>query len=241
MVGTPFNAILDWPMGTPSGFAFFLDPDVNKMVKKVLNAWAEFLVSPDSAYVLGDDKIGWLSDHGIHDLPITANVGQKSYLFEELFECDPSKEHHGYKSWDHFFTRCFKEDKRLIANPEDDNVIANACESKPYKVARNVAQRDHFWIKGQAYSLMDMLAMDLLHEHLIGGTVYQAFLSALSTYFSEPLFEGLGDPSTKSDIDKGKEVTSQGYLTAKATRAIVFIEADNKDLGLVCFPGHKHD
>ncbi|KAI2475963.1 Phosphatidylserine decarboxylase [Pyrenophora tritici-repentis] len=83
MVGTPFNAILDWPMGTPSGFAFFLDPDVNKMVKKVLNAWAEFLVSPDSAYVLGDDKIGWLSDHGIHDPPITANVGQKSYLFEE--------------------------------------------------------------------------------------------------------------------------------------------------------------
>lgn len=32
LVGTPFNAILDWPMGTPSGFAFFLDPEVNKMI-----------------------------------------------------------------------------------------------------------------------------------------------------------------------------------------------------------------
>jgi len=257
MVGTPFNAILDWPMGTPSGFAFFLDPDVNKMLKKVLNAWAEFLASPDSAYVLGDDKIGWLSEHGIHDLSITANAGKTSYKFEELFECDPSKEHHGYKSWDHFFTRRFKEGKRPVASPEDDHVIANACEAKPYKVGRNIAKRDHFWIKGQPYSLMDMLAMDPLHEPFVGGTVYQAFLSALSyhrwhapvsgkivkaypvqgTYFSEPLFEGLGDPSTKSDVDQEGEKTGQGYLTATATRAIIFIEADNKDVGLMCFLG----
>src|SRR4051812_5065082 len=116
------------------------------MLKKVLNAWAEFLASPDSAYVLGDDKIGWLSEHGIHDLSITANAGKTSYKFEELFECDPSKEHHGYKSWDHFFTRRFKEGKRPIASPEDDHVIANACEAKPYKVGRNIAKRDHFWI-----------------------------------------------------------------------------------------------
>jgi phosphatidylserine decarboxylase len=31
--------------------------------------------------------------------------------------------------------------------------------------------------------------------------------------------------------------TGQGYLTATATRAIIFFEADNKDLGLVCFLG----
>jgi phosphatidylserine decarboxylase len=31
--------------------------------------------------------------------------------------------------------------------------------------------------------------------------------------------------------------TGQGYLTATATRAIIFFEADNKDLGLVCFMG----
>ena len=37
MVGTPINAILDWPMGTHSGFAFILDPEVNHKLKKVLN------------------------------------------------------------------------------------------------------------------------------------------------------------------------------------------------------------
>jgi phosphatidylserine decarboxylase len=227
------------------------------MIKKVLNAWAKFLGSPDSAYVLGNDKISWLSEHGSHDLELTANVGQTSYKFHELFQCDPSKEHYGYQSWDHFFTRLFHEDKRPVASPDDDSVIANACESKPYKVSHNVAQRDRFWIKGQPYSLMDMLAMDPLHEQFIGGTIYQAFLSALSyhrwhspisgtikkaylvegTYFSEPLFEGLGDPSNKDGISEDGEKTGQGYLTATATRAIMFIEADNTDLGLVCFMG----
>jgi len=57
------------------------------------------------------------------------------------------------------------------------------------------------------------------------------------TYFSEPLFEGLGDPSAGGDIDEGGEKTGQGYLTATATRAIIFFEADNKNLGLVCFMG----
>lgn len=227
------------------------------MIKKVLNAWAEFLGSPASAYVLSNDKIGWLSDHGTHDLALTANVGQTSYSFDEFFHCNPSMKHHGYMSWDDFFTRHFREDKRPIASPDDDTVIANACESKPYKMSRNIAQRDRFWIKGQPYSLMDMLAMDPLHEQFIGGTIYQAFLSALSyhrwhspvsgtikkvrlvegTYFSEPLFEGLGDPSDNNGINQDGEKSGQGYLTATATRAIIFIEADNPDLGLVCFMG----
>jgi phosphatidylserine decarboxylase len=257
MVGTPINAILDWPMGTPSGYAFFLDPEVNKMMKKVLNAWGNFLASPESAYVLGNNSIGWFSDHGVHDLALTANIGQTSYTFDELFKCDPSKKNYGYQSWDDFFTRRLHEDKRPVASPEDDNVIANACESKPYKVARNLSARDRFWAKGQPYSLMDMLDMDPLYEQFIGGTIYQAFLSALSyhrwhapvsgklvkayvkdgTYFSEPLFEGLGDPSANDKMNQDGEKTSQGYLTATATRAIMFFEADNKDIGLMCFLG----
>lgn len=227
------------------------------MMKKVLNAWAEFLSSPASAYVLGNDSIGWFSDHGVKDLTATANNGQSSFKFEELFKCDPTKEHYGFKSWDDFFVRHFHEDKRPIAGPDDDSVIANACESKPYKVAHNISERDRFWMKGQPYSLIDILDMDPLYKQFVGGTVYQAFLSSLSyhrwhapisgkvvkayvkdgTYFSEPLFEGLGDPEAKGNIDEEGEKTGQGYLTATATRAIIFFEADNKDIGLVCFLG----
>lgn len=79
-----------------------------------------------------------------------------------------------------------------------------------------------------------------------GGTVYQAFLSALSyhrwhapvsgtvvktylvegSYYSEALSEG-NDPSAPND--------SQGYIAEVATRALIFIEADNPDIGLMCF------
>jgi phosphatidylserine decarboxylase len=43
MVGVPMCAIFDYAMGTPSGHAAFLDPDVNRMLKKILNKWGEYL------------------------------------------------------------------------------------------------------------------------------------------------------------------------------------------------------
>lgn len=43
MVGVPMAAIFDYAMGTPSGHAAFLDPDVNRMLKKILNQWGKYL------------------------------------------------------------------------------------------------------------------------------------------------------------------------------------------------------
>jgi phosphatidylserine decarboxylase len=43
VVGVPMCAIFDYAMGTPSGHAAFLDPDVNRMLKKILNKWGEYL------------------------------------------------------------------------------------------------------------------------------------------------------------------------------------------------------
>lgn len=43
MVGVPLNAVFDYVMGTPSGHAAFLDPEVNRVLKRVLNSWGEFL------------------------------------------------------------------------------------------------------------------------------------------------------------------------------------------------------
>lgn len=146
------------------------------MLKKVLNAWGEYLVSPESASVLGTDKEGWFGPQGMKALTDVANNGgQTNYTFEEMFVCDPKDKHHGYKSWDDFFTRLFRfEDGiRPIASPDDDSVVANCCESKTYKVAHGVHGRDKFWIKGQPYSVTDMLDHDPLAEHFIGGTIYQ--------------------------------------------------------------------
>jgi phosphatidylserine decarboxylase len=58
IVTTPIGAILDWTMGTPAGFAAYRDPRVNAALKKILNAWCDFLDSPDSLYVLNDSPSG---------------------------------------------------------------------------------------------------------------------------------------------------------------------------------------
>lgn len=155
-----------------------------------------------------------------------------------------------------FFTRKFRDSARPVASPDDDSVIANACESKVFNIQSQVKLRDRFFAKGQRYSLLDMLAHDPLAYEFVDGTVYQAFLSALSyhrwhspvsgkvrrafvqdgTYFSEPLFEGVGDPSA-SEIDTEGLSVAQGYLSALAARAIIIIEANNPDIGLLAFIG----
>lgn len=261
LVGLPINAVLDWPMGTPSGYAAFLDPEINAMLKKVLNVWGDYLRSPASADVLNDTSHGWFGKTGTRDLTAVAKVGPTAATdlqFHEMFVCDPSAPNHGFKSWDDFFVRLFREGMRPVADPQDNNVIANACESKPYRTSHNVRARDKFWIKSQPYSVEDMLAHDDLASQFVGGTVYQAFLSALSyhrwhspvsgkivkaevvdgTYYSEPLYEGIGNPNVKtSDIDVAGQVVSEGYITSTATRAIVYIEADEPAIGLMAFIG----
>jgi phosphatidylserine decarboxylase len=155
-----------------------------------------------------------------------------------------------------FFTRKLRDKARPVAFPDDDYVIANPCESQVFNIEHNVKLRDRFFAKGQRYSVSDMLAHDSVVTEFIGGTIYQAFLSALSyhrwhspisgtvkrayvvdgTYFSEPLFEGVGDPGAREINTKGISV-AQGYLSALATRAIILIQADNPTIGLVAFVG----
>ena len=233
-VTLPLTAILDWTMGTPAGFAAYRDPRVNAMLKKILTAWCEFLDSGDSRYVLNESRTGWKSPAAI------AAVGIDQY------EHDPEGEFWGFTSWNDFFTRRFKPDARPVASPEDDKVIVSACESTPYGIATDVQRRDRFWIKTQPYSLADMLADDESVDQFVGGTVYQAFLSATNyhrwhspvagtivrafvqegTYYSEADTEG---------ADAVEPTNSQSYLAHVSARAIILIQADDPVIGLMAF------
>ena len=243
LVGFPINAVFDWSMGTVGGFAGFLDERVNRQLRRILNHWGKFLKSPRSRYVLNKNrKTGWLGNSAMKAMFPDARNPRKE--FERTFICHPEKRYYGFESWDDFFLRRFRDGVRPPASPKDNAVVANACESAPYKVAYSVRRRDRFWIKAQPYSLEHMLA----HHHVdefVGGTVYQAFLSALSyhrwhspvngrvkevhnirgTYYSETLAEGF-DPSGPNE--------SQGYIAEVATRALIFIEADDPNIGLMC-------
>ncbi|KAI9370270.1 Phophatidylserine decarboxylase-domain-containing protein [Aspergillus egyptiacus] len=260
LVGLPINAIFAWSMGTPSGYAAYMDPEVNAMVKKILDAWGAYLKSPDSANVLDGSDNGWFGETAKRKLVDVANAPSGSaYAFHELFVCDPSATHHGFQSWDHFFTREFRPGVRPVASPDDGNIIVNACEAQPYRVARDTKGNDTFWIKEQPYSVFDMLAHDPLAVQFVGGTVYQGYLSALSyhrwhapvsgrivkayvvdgTYYSAPPFKiqwdaGLGE---ENRIDPLALMTAQEYLSCVATRAIIFIECDKPAVGLMAFLG----
>ena len=237
VIGAPIAAIICWPMGTVSGYAAFLNDKVNKHFKTILNCWGLYLKSEASCYVLTTDpKTGWLGADAMSHMP----------NFKELYKCDPLKLYWGFKSWDNFFTREFRDGVRPIASPDDDAIVCNACESAPYRIEHNVKRRSRFWIKSQNYPILFMLANDPLADQFVGGTVYQAILTVLDyhrwhspvngkiiksynvpgTYYSETRSAGY-DPSGSNK--------SQGYLTEMATRTLVFIEADNPDIGLMCF------
>jgi len=233
-VTLPLGAILDWTMGTTAGFAAYRDPRVNAMLRKILNAWCEFLDSSDSRYVLNQSPTGWKS------------AAARQAIGIDQYQHDPADEYWGFASWNDFFTRRFEDGERPVASPEDDKVIVSACESTPYGLALDVRRRDQFWIKSQPYSLEDMLAHDESVDQFVGGVVYQAFLSATNyhrwhspvggtivrafavpgTYYSEADSEG---------ADAVEPTYSQSYLAHVATRAIIVIRADDPVIGLMAF------
>ncbi len=237
LVGFPINAILDWSMATVGGYAAFLNDKVNAAFKKILNHWAVFLKSEESCYVLNKrPRKGWFGKDAMDAMPD----------FDKEFKCNPDKPHHGFKSWDDFFIREFRKGIRPVLFPDDGKIVNNACESAPYKIQYNVRRRSRFWIKAQPYSMAFMLGNDPYVDTFVGGTVYQAFLSAKSyhrwhspvdgtivkaynidgSYYSEAQSMGF-DPEGPN--------LSQGYITEVAARALIFIQADNPYIGLMCF------
>ena len=278
-IGFPISAILTWPMSTISGNAFFLRREVNEQWMKILNRWALFLCTPQSANVLTNHEDGWLSEKALNQQAIKGNNGMTDYTFDQLYVFNKSVDQYGFKSWDDFFTRKFRDSVRPIGGPpipksarqwnhlptmsietpSDDSgaraIIYNACESTPIFLRRHhdVNEKSKFWLKTQPYSLNDMLDNDPFTPQFVHGTVYQAFLHALSyhrwhspvsgtivrafnipgTYYSAAYFEGFANPD--GGPDPLAPNNSQAFIAQVAARAVIFIQADEPDIGLMCF------
>ncbi|MDN3610419.1 phosphatidylserine decarboxylase family protein [Vibrio ostreicida] len=267
LVGFPINSILNWTMGVPAGGEVFRNPDLNSMFEKVLNTWAEFLNSRQSLYVFDysnqtNKSGGWRSPSALEQLNMEQYLDAPQ-LDAFLNSTNPVTDaHFPYQSWNDFFTRRFKNAaQRPISQ---DLGIVSACDSKIYNIEHDVKLENWFWVKAQPYSLRDMLAnqdlplatgaekirqdkqhFDTYVQPFVGGTVYQAFLSATKyhrwhspvsgvikkkyvkngTYYSAALAEGM-DPASPDE--------SQGYIAHTAARAMIFIESDDPKIGLMC-------
>jgi phosphatidylserine decarboxylase len=83
LIGFPINAILDWPMGTKSGWAFWFDPEVKLHFVPVLADFTAFLGSEASKAVLKAPS-GWVGEQAQQLLSTKGNDGQTSYTFTEF-------------------------------------------------------------------------------------------------------------------------------------------------------------
>ncbi|KAE8396334.1 Phophatidylserine decarboxylase-domain-containing protein [Aspergillus alliaceus] len=164
-------------MATPSGYAFFLNEEVNNHMKKVLDNWRDkFLTQDASAAVLAEEPNGWLS-------PATRKV------IEDDINMDPNHTaedgpHWDFTSWNDFFTCTFMDYDKLrpVYAPDDDNWAVSACESKPFALQTNVKDYDIFWLKGQQHSVCEMQDKEEQASDFVHGTglLERNFMSPLA-------------------------------------------------------------
>jgi phosphatidylserine decarboxylase len=231
-VGCPISAILIYTMGTPAGFAAYRHPRINAMFKEILAVWTEFLDSEDSRYVLNEGPNGWQSPEAVAQL----EMGDYDY--------DPNAPYWGFSSWNDFFTREVKPTARPVTAPDDSKLVVAGCDSTVYRVVRGIKnpQRE-FWVKTEPYSLADMLDNQYVDE-FIGGDVWQAYLSPFNYHrWHSPVAgtvrkayvkEGLYFSQADCMGEDPSGVLSEAYIVQVQTRALIFIDADDPVIGLVC-------
>ena len=149
-------------MATPSGYAFFLRKEVNFHMKRILDYWRDYFLSTSaSTNVLTEELNGWLSEEARKVIQDETNLDPNHrYSFEELFgHSRADGKHWGFKSRDDFFTRKFADYDKLrpVYAPDHDSWVVSACESKPFALQTHVEAYDTFWLKGQPYSVYEML------------------------------------------------------------------------------------
>lgn len=155
----------------------------------------------------------------------------------KAFKCDPSEPFWGFPSWNGVFTRQFKPGARPVAEPGNPKIIVSACEASPYAIKPDAQLHDRFWLKSQPYSLREIFSASQREcaQRFVGGSVYQAFLSALNYHRWHAPVSGtiaqayLIDGTYYSDLeaegeDPGGLNDSQGYTSAVAARAVIVID-----------------
>jgi phosphatidylserine decarboxylase len=231
---TPLSKLLVGMMNTPAGFHALRNEKINNMLRKILKTWAEFLNSEKSLYVLNDSPDGWKSKEA------------QKFLKMDDYIYDPNDKYWGYKSWNDFFTRKVKPSARPIAQPDNNKIIVSPCDTTIFNISYNVKKVDKFWIKSQPYSLQDMLDNSPYTDEFVGGSVIQGFLSPFNYHrWNSPVSgtivmayvkDGLYFSQAESQgVDPSAQDKSQGYLAHVQTRALIFIKADDPEIGLMCF------
>lgn len=229
----PMSNLFTYMMMTPAGEAAFRYPPFNTAIAVVLREWCAFLDGSGSLYVLNEGEHGWLN--------------QQAYWYNKLYEFvipDKGAPHWGWKSFNDFFHREIQADARPIAEPDNPKVIVSANDGTVYNIADNVQPSAEFWLKGQPYSLHDMLQGHYV-DRFAGGMVFQSFLSGADYHRWRSPIDGvirkayvadglMFSDASSAGYDDTAATYSQGYETSVNTRGLVFVESPDPTIGMVC-------
>jgi phosphatidylserine decarboxylase len=231
-VAFPMSALFSYMMMTDAGEAIFRNAAFNEAIRQILKEWCRYLNTPESRHTINHGPQGWLSPFAYQD----------NKLYE--FVTKRSDKYWGWKSYNDFFHRAIKPEARPIAGPDDLTVIVSANDGNLLTISRGIKRTDEFWLKGEPYSLSDMLDHSEYVDRFVDGYVFQSFLNGSNyhrwhapvdgTVEAAYVVDGLQFSDAESaGPDPGADL-SEGYYSSVNTRGLVFIRADNKAIGMVC-------
>jgi phosphatidylserine decarboxylase len=231
----PFYALFLYMMYTKAGDSAFRSEPFNESLRGILKQWCEYLDSGESRNVLHTGPHGWLSPSA------------RLYCSLDEFDVpDRNAAHWGFKSFNDFFHRQVKADCRPIAEPDNPRIIVSPNDGAVYRLARDVGKSERFWLKGQPYSLADMMADSPFVERFVGGDVLQTFLAAKDYHrWTAPIAGVVRGARTVPGLmfsqlrslgfhPNDSSMLPQAYDSCVNTRGLVFIESDAPPLGMIC-------
>ena len=231
-VAFPMSALFSYMMMTDAGEAIFRNTAFNDAIRQILKEWCRYLNSPESRHTLNHGPHGWLSPFAYQDMK----------LYE--FVTDRSDPHWGWTSYNDFFHRRIKPEARPVAGRGDPAVIVSANDGHVLTIARGVKRTDRFWLKGEPYSLADMLDHGPYVDRFVDGYVFQSFLSGANYHRWHAPVDGVIEEAyvvnglqfsdaESAGPDPGADL-AEGYYASVNTRGLLFIRADNAAIGTVC-------
>ena len=233
----PMSSIFVHMMYTPAGMFLFTLVRFNNAVRAVLQSWCDYLDSPVSLNVINKTD-GWLSP------PAARLMNLKDFVIP-----DPTAPNGEFTSFNDYFHREINLETRQLAGAGDPKVIVSANDGTVYRIARNVQKSAEFMLKGQPYSLENMLnninENGVTVDSFVGGDVFQAFLSGANYHrwrapvsgkivVQQPVAGLMFSELPWPGYDPSAGTLSQGYQASVNTRGLVFIKADHAPLRTVC-------
>ncbi len=229
----PLSSLFTEMMATEAGESAFRNESFNQSITDVLQEWCDYLDSEKSTNVLNTSEFGWLSDSA-----------QKYTDLKDFVVPDYNAPHFGFQSYNAFFHRQIKPELRPIASPNDQSVIVSPNDGTIYQIASNIQKTTNFWLKGQTYSLINVLNNSEYVDEFVGGDMVQTFLSGNDyhrfhspidgTILKTEIVQGLTFSQRSSEKEPGAGTESLGYEASVNTRGLVYIKSDHDSIGTVC-------